>query len=262
MALTAKHCWITGASRGIGLALAQECAERGAIVHLCLRDVSEGECERLRALFVKPDNVHFHHLDLLDRTSIQRFLSERRESSLPVDVFVNNAGLLTGGLLEKQPIEDIMRMFQVNLLGPAELTHGLVPLMVDREDACLVNNASVSGIFSLPCASTYASAKAGLVSLTRSLESELKGSRMRTLTLITPGIKTRMFDEIPKLYGDHLDVSALSSISPEAYAKKVVDAIESGKRELWPTGSVRVALWLSIFFPRFFRWLSTLSFKR
>lgn len=256
-----KQVWITGASRGIGLALAQAAAKKGAIVHMCLRHLDQAEEARLLELMPSND-VYFHHLDMNSRESIEQFCHKRIEENSPIDIWVNNAGLLTGGLLENQAVEDIYSMFQVNLVGPAHVLIKLIPLMEKRPDPVIVNNASVSGIFTLPCASTYAAAKAGLVSLTRSLQVELKGSHIRTLTLITPGIKTRMYDEIPKLYGDHLDLSNLSSISADLYAQKVWSALEQGKRELWPTGTVRVALWLTRFMPTFFNYLATTSYSR
>jgi uncharacterized protein len=256
-----KHVWITGASRGIGLALAQEASKRGANVHLCLRNVDEKEKARLLELMPTND-IYFYYLDMNSKDSIETFCQQRLEQDSPIDIWVNNAGLLTGGLLENQGVEEVYSMFQVNLIGPAHLLIKLIPLMEKRLDPVIVNNASVSGIFTLPCASTYAAAKAGLVSLTRSLEVELKGSAVRTLTLITPGIKTRMYDEIPKLYGDHLDLSGLSSIPASLYAQKVWNALEKKKRELWPTGTVRVALWLTRFMPSFFNYLATTSYTR
>jgi uncharacterized protein len=256
-----KHIWITGASRGIGLALAQSAVKRGGIVHLCLRYLDEKEEARLLSLIPSAE-ISFHQLDMNSRDSIENFCQQRIAEQSIIDIWVNNAGLLTGGLLENQEVQDVYSMYQVNLIGPTHVLMKLIPLMESRPEAVIVNNASVSGIFSLPCASTYAAAKSGLVALTRSLEVELKGSPVRTLTLITPGIKTRMFDEIPKLYGEHLDISALSSIPASSYAEKVWSALENGKRELWPRGSVRVALWLSKFMPSLFNYLATTGYRR
>lgn len=262
MRLSGKNVWITGASRGIGLALARECIARGARVVLCNRDISDQKKEELYTLLGHRDHVSFRKLDLSKKEEIQRFCDDVDSDELPIDVLINNAGQLTGGLIEDQPLEDIYQMFQVNLVGLTHLIHQLLPRLLKRPEALIVNNASVSGVLFLPCASTYAAAKAGVVSLTRCLESELKGSNVRTLLLLTPGIKTRMFDEIPKLYGKHLDLSALSSRSPESYAIDVVNAMERKKWELWPRGSVRIALNLSLFCMGFFRRLSTYSFRR
>jgi uncharacterized protein len=262
MKLKGKTVWITGASRGIGLALALECQKRGAQVVLCVRDVSEEVIAPLKAQFPRPQDVFVRHLDVADRSSIDHFCDQAIQDTLAMDVFINNAGLLTGGLLEHQPIDAIYAMYQVNLVGPTHLLNRLIPHLEKRPEALIVNNSSVSGVLYLPCASSYAASKAGIVSLSRCLESEFRGSGLRCLTLITPGVKTRMYDEIPKLYGDHLDLSALSSRPAEVYAAEVANAMESGATEYRPGGVVRLALGLSQLSVRLFRWLSTLRFRR
>jgi short-subunit dehydrogenase len=257
MQIRDKVVLITGASRGIGLACAQELNKRGAKVILANR----GPDSELKSHFKHPENVELVTLDLSSGESIdslaQKILQEGR-----LDILFNNAGQLTGGLLEEQPVDDILNMYQVNLVGTVHLTRLLLPALLKRPEGKVIFNASVSGVMSLPCASTYASSKNALVALARSLQIELKKTNVSTLTLITPGIKTRMFDKIPKLYGDYMDVSNLSSISPEKYALLVAKAIEDDKLEYWPKGSVAVALFLSQHFQTLFRFLASLSFKR
>ncbi len=246
---------VTGANRGIGLGLAQELNRRGAIIYAGMRDPSAFD-----AKFDKPDNVHPVPCDLGSKASIELFLNDWADEKF--DAVVNNAGQLTGGLIEEQDLDGIYSMFQVNLTGLIHLTRGLLPGMIKRGSGKIINNASVSGVMHLPCASTYAAAKTGVVAFTNSVNLELKGTGVSTLTLLTPGIKTRMFDEISKLYGDKMDVSKLSSISPEEYAKEVVSCIERDKFFYTPGGSVGVALWLARHFPRTFQKLSALGFKR
>lgn len=257
MQIRDKNILITGASRGIGLACAQEFNKRGATVILANRRPDE----QLKSQFELPERVEFIQADLSSPESIES-LAQAVLKRGPLDILFNNAGQLTGGPLEEQPVEDILSMYQVNLVGTVHLTRLLLPALLKRPEAKLVFNASVSGVMSLPCASTYASSKNALVALARSLQVELNKTNVSTLTLITPGIKTRMFDEIPKLYGEYMDVSNLSSISPERYAQLVSRSIEDDRPELWPRGSVAVALFLAQHFPSLFRRLAGLSFKR
>src|SRR5690606_35695070 len=102
----------------------------------------------------------------------------------------------TGGLLEDQPIDSIYSMFQVNLVGLIHLTHGMMKHILKRPEAMIVNNSSVSGVMHLPCTTTYTAAKTGVVAFSSSLRQDLKGTNVKVLTLITPGVKTRMFDDI------------------------------------------------------------------
>lgn len=255
MKLEGAKILITGSNRGIGLALAQELNSRGAVVYGGMRDPSD-----FKADFQRPDNFFPVACDLGSRESIEQFLNDMKDE--PFDAVVNNAGQLTGGLIEDQDLDQIYNMFQVNLVGLIQLTRGLLPSMVKRGKGKFINNASVSGVMHLPCASTYAAAKTGVVAFTNSINMELKGTGVDTLTLLTPGIKTRMFDEISNLYGDKMDVSSLSSITPEQYAKEVTECIEKDKPFYTPGGSVGFALWIARHFPALFKRLGGLGFKR
>lgn len=258
MKVAGKKVLITGSNRGIGLGLSKAFYDSGAHVVMAMRSPEdfdlkeygfseEGRCEKVA-------------LDMGSFEGIQSFIDNNKEHDF--DILVNNAGQLTGGLLEEQPIEKIYSMFQVNMVGLVHLTHGLLPQMVKRGEGKIINNASVSGVMHLPCASTYAAAKTAVVAFTNSLNLELTGTKVTTLTLITPGIKTRMYDEIADLYGKNLDLDQLSSIPPEVYAQKVLKAVEKDKLFYEPGGSVGVALWLARHCPFIFRKLGTMGFKR
>lgn len=157
---------------------------------------------------------------------------------MKVDILFNNAGLLTGGLIESQSIDEIYSMFQVNLNALVHLTRAIIPEMVKRGRGKLINNSSVSAFMHFPCASTYAASKAAVVAFTDCIEAELNGTGVSTLCLVTPGIKTRMFDEIETKY----------SISTEEYAIKIRSAIESDDKYLFPGGATAVGLWLARYF--------------
>ncbi|MCR9205645.1 MAG: SDR family NAD(P)-dependent oxidoreductase, partial [Halobacteriovoraceae bacterium] len=211
MDLNGKQVLITGANRGIGLGLAKAINEKGAIVFLGMRNPDSFNTGEQN--FAHPENAKPIKIDLGSRETIESFLEENKDKEW--DILVNNAGQLTGGLLENQETDDIYSMYQVNLVGLTHLTQKILPGMIKRGRGKIVNNASVSGVMHLPCASTYAAAKTAVVALTNSLTLELEGTGVSTLTLITPGIKTRMFDQITDLYGDHVDLSLLSSITTD-----------------------------------------------
>src|SRR5262245_50118374 len=131
---------VTGANRGIGRAIADELAKEplGQLL-LGAREPDEGDGRAVR-------------IDLSTRESI-----ERSVEGLPdIDLLVNNAGRLTGGLLEDQALDDIYAMFQVNLVGMTHLTRAVLPGMLRRGRGKIVNNASISGYAWLPATTTYA----------------------------------------------------------------------------------------------------------
>jgi uncharacterized protein len=227
---------VTGSSRGIGRAIAAELAKRPLASLLCgVRseaagppvDGPPGGAREVRAV----------HLDLSTRESI-----ERAAATLPpVDLLVNNAGLMTGGLLEQQDTDDVYAMFQVNLVGLVHLTKLVLPGMIARGRGTIVNNASISGYAWFPAATTYAAAKTGVVAFSESLRRELEGTGVNVLHLVTPGVDTDMLDATREVYGRHMDSGAWSDTSPEEWAAKVVRAVERGDHVLGPGGRLALA---------------------
>ena len=154
-------------------------------------------------------------MDLSSRESIDECAAAIDE---PVDLLINNAGQMTGGLLEEQDMEAVYAMFQVNLVGVAHLTSRLLPGMLERGRGTIVNNASISGYAYFPAASTYAASKAGVVALTESLRRELDGTGVRALHVVTPGVNTDMLDATEEVYGRYMDTSGWDKVEPEEWA--------------------------------------------
>lgn len=224
------HIVITGATGGIGKAFAQRCAQENTHLHLVQRTPQENLKEEL--LKMGAASVTQYCFDLANREEVEALIAKL--SDVPIAILFNNAGLLTGGQLEEQPLEDIYKMLQVNLTSLVHLTRGLLPDMLKRKNGKIINNASVSAVMNFPCASTYAASKAAVMAFTNCLELELKGTGVSTLLLLTPGIKTKMYDAIAPLYGKNLDVPD-EYISAEQYADMILKAVISNQTELVPS---------------------------
>ena len=254
-----QHIYITGSNRGIGLSFAHYAAKLGA--HLYLLNRTSMEQQVLEGLKKSgAASIEEMAIDLLDKEAIDKVLIKLEKRK--IDIFINNAGLLTGGLIEEQPVDDIYRMLQVNVNALIHLSRGLVPILVKQGSGVIVNNASVSGKMFFPCASTYAASKAAVVAFTECLSQELEGTGVSTLLVITAGVKTQMYDEIDNLYGGHLDLSFLKSIPGEEWASHVFNAIAKGKRICWPPGSSRFGVWFGHHFPTLFQKAIKSKFKR
>ena len=260
MKLEGKNIFITGSNRGIGLALAKKAAMSQMNVHLVNRSENKEVQEELKALGAK--EVRAWSLDLSDRAQIDKFIEQFKVSGIPCDILVNNAGQLTGGLIEEQSVDQIYSMFQVNLVGLSHLIRGLLPSMLELSEAKIVNNASVTGIMNFPCATTYGASKAAVIALTESLRNELEGTGVSTLVMVTPGVKTRMYDEIPDLYSGHLDLNFISSIPAEAWADQVFDCIKKDKPVCWPKGSSYFGVKIGQHFPSLLGRIVKPYFKR
>jgi short-subunit dehydrogenase len=179
-------------------------------------------------------------MDLSSREAIEECCAELGEELGRIDVLVNNAGLMTGGLLEEQELEGIYAMFQVNLVAVVHLTQRVLPGMLERGSGIVVNNSSISGYAHLPAASTYAASKAGVVAFTEALRRELRGTGVRALHLVTPGVATDMLQETESAYGRYMDTSGWGRVAPSEWAARALAAIEADRRVLGPGG--RLAL--------------------
>jgi short-subunit dehydrogenase len=232
---------VTGANRGIGLAV----CERLAREPLRLLLMGMRRPEQAPAVTAPPGGaaeVRAVEMNLGSREAIDRSWGGLAEDERVIDVLVNNAGLVTGGLLEDQDVGEVYAMFQVNLVAVAQLTALALPGMLSRRRGKIVNNASISAYAHLPGASTYAASKAGVVALTQSLGRELRGTGVTTLNLVTPGVATEMLAATQDVYGRHMDTSGWENQSPAEWAEQVVAAIRADARTLQPGGKVAWAV--------------------
>jgi short-subunit dehydrogenase len=237
MDLAGATALVTGANRGIGRALVEALATRP--LRLILAGArSPADRDPPAAPPGGARSVRAVHMDLSSRASIERCCAELGEELGRIDVLVNNAGLMTGGLLEEQDIEEVYAMFQVNLVGVAHLTQRVLPGMLARGSGIVVNNSSISGYAHLPAASTYAASKAGVVAFSESLRRELRGTGVGVLHLVTPGVATDMLDATETAYGRYMDTSGWGGVPPAEWAQRAVAAIEADRRVLGPGGKL------------------------
>jgi short-subunit dehydrogenase len=229
MDLSTSTCLVTGANRGIGRAISQELADRGARVLAGVRDPA--------ALPPFVGDVTPLALDAADRASIETAAARAGA----VDVLVNNAGVLQAGQLESEDVEHLYEVLQVNLAAGIHLARLLLPGMLVRGRGTIVCNASISGYAFFPGSSVYAASKAGLVAFCEGLRRELRGTGVNVLHLVTPAIDTRMMDAVVEGYRGNQDLSRMRRTAPEDWARKAADAIEQDRSVLNPGGSERLA---------------------
>ncbi len=240
MDLSGRTALVTGSNRGIGRALSEALAREPLGLLLCgMRN--PGGFEPIATGASGAREVKAVRIDLSSREAIEQCCAELGPDLARIDLLVNNAGLVTGGLLEEQDLEEVYAMFQANLLGLVQLTRAVLPGMLERRSGKVVNNASISGYAFFPAASTYAASKAGVVAFTESLRRELKGTGVSTLHLATGGVDTDMLDATEETYGRYLDTSRWDKVPASEWAGKVIAAIREDRTVLGPGGKTAVA---------------------
>jgi len=190
-----EHALVTGASRGIGRAVALALAEKGAIVTGTA--TTEEGAQSIGRMFEEAGVSGFGEvLQLQEAESIQALLKHLEENErLPV-ILVNNAGIARDNLMLRMKDEEWDAVFAANLNGAFQLTRGCLRRMLRAKRGRIINLSSVVGFTGNPGQANYAATKAGLVGFTRSLAQEV-GSRGITVNCVAPGfIETDMTKEL------------------------------------------------------------------
>ncbi len=211
---------ISGAARGIGLATARAFADRGAKVVLC--DLDE-------AVHEAAGSVAGSRGELLDVTQPEAWTAvvERTERELgPIEVLVNNAGIMHLGTLLSQPAIHDRQQIEVNLMGPLHGIRAALPKMIERGRGTVVNVASVAGHVAPPGAAVYAATKHAVVGLTEGLRLEIEGSGVH-LVCVCPGPVNTV------LYAGAKRLSWPPLIEPTDVAKAIVGAVTKAKPEVF-----------------------------
>lgn len=220
MRVSGKRALVTGAGAGLGRAIAHALSRAGARV--VVTDV-DGERAAAVATELKTDGF------ALDVTSNEQVAAVREQvvAGGPVDLLVNNAGVVFGGPFLDVPMAKHAATIAVNLTGLLNVTHALLPALLGRPEAHLVNIASASALVPLPWGATYAATKAAVVSFSESLREELRvmGQRHVSITAVCPSyIATGLF-------AGARPARMTWMLTPESVASAVVRAVER-KQEL------------------------------
>jgi short-subunit dehydrogenase len=233
MELRGRRVLVTGASRGIGRAIAEAMAGAGATVALVARDQ-----QAIAALADRLGGTA-HPADLLDRQQRGELIARVEDEAGPVDVLVNNAGLHHGATLWDTAPDSVAAQVDLNLLVPLELCRQAIPRMLERGGGHLVNVASLAGVASTPGMVAYAATKAGVCHGTAALRDELKGLPIDVTAVMVAGVPTDMLEAGEAYEPFHRGFVRLRRIhlapdtAPEKLAAAVVRGVEHGTRTVY-----------------------------
>ena len=198
MDLTGKVALVTGASRGIGQAVAVELAKAGADVivnYIGNEAVAQETVEKVEALGRKALKIK---ADVGNADEVQAMVDEAHAAFGHIDVLVNNAGITRDGLLIRMKDSDWDDVLNINLKGVYLVSKAVAKLMVKQRSGRIINMTSVSGVTGNVGQANYAAAKAGVIGLTKTCAKEL-AARGITVNAVAPGfIETAMTDVLPE----------------------------------------------------------------
>jgi short-subunit dehydrogenase len=222
---------ITGASKGIGKAIAETLALRGKDLLLVARngDLLKNLCAELSG----KHNIRAFYLvlDLGDAGAAQKLRDWCGEEGYEVDTLINNAGFGLSGPFEKYSLKEHTTMMQLNMGTVVTLTYLFLPLLKKQPRAYILNIASSAGYQATPFLSLYSATKAFVRFFSRGLNRELKGSTV-TITCVSPGATDTNFNDVAQLGTKARDLAGKVMMKPATVAKIAVEAMYAGKTEV------------------------------
>jgi NAD(P)-dependent dehydrogenase (short-subunit alcohol dehydrogenase family) len=247
MKLADKVAVVTGAASGIGRALAQQLAARGA--RLALSDINAEGLEQTLRLLPDGTAVHRYVVDTSSRQAVFDHAEDVRRDFGTAHLVVNNAGATLVGTVEHLSIEEIEWQLAVNLWGPIYGTKAFLPMMLAQREGCIVNISSVFGLVGFPLQAAYNISKFGVRGLTECLWSELEGTGVQAVCVHPGGIRTNIDKAGRRCHTAGAEESAFDGWAeqmlltpPAACAADIVAGIERGKRRI-VTGHRSTSLW-------------------
>lgn len=194
MRMKGKTALVTGAATGIGLAIAKAFAREGARVVIADLDVKRAD-EQARALSESARSVH---MDVADPQSVARAHSELKQAGYAVDVLVNNAGVIHVGTVLQTELEDLRRVYRVNVEGVFIVTKQFLPDMISRGGGVILNMASLASLTAMHDRFAYSSSKAAVMMMTRSVALDFVKQGIRANCICPARVHTEMVDNYLK----------------------------------------------------------------
>jgi short-subunit dehydrogenase len=241
-----KTVLITGGASGIGRIMGKLVLQRGA--RLVIWDIDQVKLDETVKEFKSIGPVTGFIVNVADQQQIEKSAAMVLREIGPVDVLINNAGIIVGKYFSDHTVQDISRTMDINANAPMFVTQQFLPGMIDRNSGYICNIASSAGLISNPKMSVYVASKWALTGWSDSLRIELRQQNLKIgVTTVTPYyINTGMFDGVKSL---------IPILKPEKVAEKVIRGIEKNRIFVSMPWSVRfVRLGQAIFPIWFFDW--------
>ena len=244
-----KYALITGASKGIGKALAYELAQKGYGLLLVARS------EELLSTYANELTAQFNvstaylALDLANQQAAQIIFDWVNKNGYEVEILINNAGYGLNGLINTYSLDEHLQMLQVNINSLVSLTYLFIPHLRDRKRAYIANIASSAAYQSVPGLNIYAASKAFVLSFSRGLSYELSNTTI-SVSCVCPGATDTQFAERANVTNQKaIKMAEKFNMSPSDVAKISIKGIFAGKTEIVPGFINKIAKVLALVIP-------------
>jgi dehydrogenase/reductase SDR family member 7B len=253
MIINDKIVWITGASSGIGEAVAYAFAHKGAKLILSARNTKR--LNEVKERCSSPEQHLVLPLDLADSSTYSDNVQTVLDKFSHIDMLINNGGISQRSFAHQTSLDTDRRIMETNFFGTVALTKAVLPAMLERGSGQIVVISSLVGKLGTPLRSTYSASKHALHGFFDSLRAELSAKGIKVL-IVCPGfIRTNI--SINALCADGschgiMDDAQAGGMLPEVCAGKIIEAIENGKDETLIGGKELMGVYLKRFFPGIF----------
>src|SRR5829696_9771194 len=243
--LAGKVAVVTGGGRGIGKAISRSLAREGVQVAIADLDATVAEA----AAAETGAGAIGLALDVTDRPAFTAALDRIEQELGPIDIVVNNAGIMPIGPFEEESDATAIRQLELNLHAVIHGSKEAVRRMKPRRSGHIVNVASIAGKFGAPGGATYSACKHGVVGLSESLRAELYGTGVDVHVVMPALVTTEL------AAGTH-EIKGIKRSTPEDVAEAVVEALKLGRFEVYVPKAVKALVTSTAISPRrFAEWL-------
>lgn len=250
-----KVVLITGASGGIGEAIANRLAERKHNLVLVARN--ESKLNALAEQLTKKHQISVDYIsaDLSKANAVQKIFEETQKRQLEIEMLINNAGIGSGGEFAALPLQSELAMLQLNISSLVALTHLFLQKMKTRRSGTIINVASMASFFPFPYMTTYSASKVFVRHFTQALTQECKPYNVHIM-LLCPGLTKTNFNSAAGMeneIGKGLNAEYSSSTqTPEQVADEMLKALDKRKHYIVSGRMNRMAAKLSALLPNAF----------
>jgi short-subunit dehydrogenase len=246
-----KVIWITGASSGIGEALAVQLSRYST--RLILSSNQDEELVRVKSsLIVKAEDVYVLPLDLNESETLEDKAKEALKAFGHIDILINNGGISQRSMVMETSIEIDRKIMEINYFSGVILTKCLMPSMLARGSGHIVAVSSITGKFGFPLRSAYSASKHAIYGFYESLAAEYYDQGIRS-TIVCPGrVRTNISLEALGPDGKPqkvMDRGQDKGVTPESCAKDIINGIRKHKRDVYTGGSSVVMVYIKRYWP-------------